>query len=404
VGILESGSAGLGFYQAGNLRAAFPVLRSDREKATAEVLSIISSSPGELAPIFEAILANAVRLCEAKFGNLFLHEEGTLRIVASHDVPAEFVEARRRRASYQGTPLDEVIVTKQTVHTADLAATQAYGERHPAVVEAVELGGIRTTVLVPMLKYNKVVGLIAIYRQDVRPFGDRQIELVKNFSAQAVIAIENTRLLNELRESLQQQTATVEVLHVISSSPGELEPVFQAMLENATRLCEASHGTLWLCEGDAFRTVALHGDLPGAYVEQRGTGILFRPSPNVPIARAVQTRSSVHIVDLREDRSYLDGELVPVTAVELAGIRTVLAIPMLKGREPVGAIAIYRTDVRPFTDKQIELVTNFAAQAVIAIENARLLSELRESPPALAPRRRWNRSGAFTTPARICSA
>jgi len=207
---------------------------------------------------------------------------------------------------------------------------------------------------------------------------------VTTFADQAVIAIENVRLFDEvqartreLSEALEQQTATNQVLSVISSSPGELEPVFQAMLENATRLCEASHGTLWLCEDDAFRTVALHGDLPAAYVKQRGTGILFRPSPDVPIARAVQTRSSVHITDLREDQSYLDGEPVPVTAVELAGIRTVLAVPMLKGREPVGAIAIFRTEVRPFTDKQIELVTNFAAQAVIAIENARLLNELR---------------------------
>jgi GAF domain-containing protein len=182
-----------------------------QQTATADVLGIISSSPGELEPVFKTMLENAVRLCEAKFGNLFLHEGGTLRIVASHDVPGEFVEARRRRGSYQGTPLGDVVGTQQTVHIPDLAATQAYAERHPAVVEAVELGGIRTVVLVPMLKDNELVGVIAIYRQEVRPFTDRQISLVQNFADQAVIAIENARLLSELRESLQQQTATADV-------------------------------------------------------------------------------------------------------------------------------------------------------------------------------------------------
>src|SRR5262249_4519717 len=216
-------------------------------------------------------------------------------------------------------------------------------------------------------------------------FAEKQIELVNAFADQAVIAIENVRLFDEvqartseLSESLEQQTATSEVLRVISSSPGGLDSVFKSMLANATRICEASHGTLWLYECDAFRTVAVHGDLPTAYVEQRDSKILFKPGPDVPIARAVRSRGSVHIADLREDRSYLDGEPIAVAAVELVGTRTLVVVPMLKENEPVGAIVLYRTEVRAFTDKQIALVQNFAAQAVIAIENTRLLNELRQ--------------------------
>jgi GAF domain-containing protein len=193
-----------------------------------------------------------------------------------------------------------------------------------------------------------------------------------------VIAIENTRLLNELRqrttdltESLQQQTATADVLQVISGSPGELEPVFEAMLANATRLCEASYGALWLCEGDAFRSAAINGALPGAFVELRRSGTLYRPGPEAPAVRAVKTRQPVGVADLRTTQAYVDGDPMAVAAAEVAGVRTMVAVPMFKENEPVGVIAIYRKEVRPFTDKQIELVNNFAKQAVIAIENTR---------------------------------
>src|SRR5262249_3591984 len=217
------------------------------------------------------------------------------------------------------------------------------------------------------------------YRQEVRPFTDKQIELVTNFAAQAVIAIENTRLLNELRESLQQQTATADVLKVISSSPGELEPVFNAMLANATRLCEASYGTMYLREGDGYRTTARQGHSPDIAKQKWWTGEHFKPRSDVPLARCGRTCAPVHVADTRQEPAYLDGEPWMVAGVDAAGIRSMVVVPMLKEHELLGAIAIYRTEVRPFTEKQIDLVKNFAAQAVIAIENTRLLNELRES-------------------------
>ena len=194
-------------------------------------------------------------------------------MVAMYDVPREYAEEREREPLVYpkagGGPLGRIMRTRQVAHITDITTEQAYAEGHRPLIVLAELGGARTAVAVPMLKDNKLVGAVTIYRQDVHPFTDKQIELLKNFAAQAVIAIENARLLNELRqrtddlsESLEQQTATSEVLRVISSSPGELEPVFQAMLENATRICEAKMGVLFLSEGDAFRTVALHGAPP----------------------------------------------------------------------------------------------------------------------------------------------
>jgi GAF domain-containing protein len=343
----------------------------EQQTATAEVLSVISSSPGELEPVFRAMLENAVRICDAKFGTLFRYDGEVLHLAAGTGTPPALAKFQRRRGPFRpeaGSLHDRVLQTKQVAHSADYAA-----EPNPG--NAAKLGGARSTVVVPMLKDDQLIGTIVIYRQEVRPFTEKQIDLVKNFASQAVIAIENTRLLNELRESLQQQTATSQVLRVISSSPGELEPVFEAMLANATRICEAKFGTLWLCEGDAFRAVALH-NAPPAYAEARRRELRVRPPPDTALGRAASTKQVVQIDDVTTHRSYDPGWRA---AIELGNYRTVVCVPMLKDEELIGAISIFRQEVRRFTAKQVDLLRNFAAQAVIAIENTRLLNELRES-------------------------
>jgi class 3 adenylate cyclase len=360
-----------------------------RETATLEVLQVISRSPGELEPVFNAILANATRICEAAFGVLLVCEGTIFRSVAIHSKKGHVDSWQRNpvldlRAN-PGIPLDHVAKTKQVVHVADLRTDQSYIGKNDRIVALVEVAGARTHVTVPMLKEGELIGAISMGRQEVRPFTDKQIELVQNFAAQAVIAIENTRLLNELRqrtndlsEALERQTATSDVLKIISSSPGDLQPVFNSILANATRICEAKFGTMWLREGDAYRVVALH-NAPSAYEERRRRNRVFRPvdlHPKSPFRRLLETRQVIHIADLRMDQGYLAGAPTTVDIVDAAGARTGLLVPMLKGNELAGAIIIYRQEVRPFTDKQIELVQNFAAQAVIAVENTRLLNDL----------------------------
>jgi GAF domain-containing protein len=347
-----------------------------QQTATADVLEVISSSPGQLTPVFNSMLENAIRICGAGFGTMFRFDGKRFDFAANYGTSPALVEFQTRRGPTLPPPggiLERVMRTKQVAHCADYLAEQP---QSPPVA----LGGARSTVGVPMLKDDELVGAIIIYRKEVRPFSEKQIELVKNFAAQAVIAIENTRLLNELRESLQQQTATADVLKVISSSPGELEPVFQAMLENARRICEAKFGVLYRCEGDALRTVAMHGT-PQAFVEERRRNPLIRPPPQTTLGRVIATKQPVQIADIVNEPHYFDAPpgYSTVLLTKFSGARTVLAVPMLKENELIGAIVIYRTEVRPFSDKQIELVKNFAAQAVIAIENTRLLNELRES-------------------------
>jgi GAF domain-containing protein len=357
----------------------------EQQTATADVLRVISSSPGELQPVFSAILESAARLSGASFGNIFRWDDDALRLIATYNTPAAFVEARSRSPlrRNQDNPIGEMLAAKTVLQVDDLAADERYTKRSdPNVIAAVELGGIRTFLAVPMLKDNELIGALIVYRQEVRPFFEKQIELVKNFAAQAVIAIENTRLLNELRqrtadltESLEQQTATSEVLQVISRSPGDLGPVFDTMLENAKRICDAKFITLYLHEGGGVRLVAAR-DFPPVIAEaQRAT---FYPAPDTALGGVIRTKQTTHLADLAATRSYAERHPVTVQAVEVGGVRTIVAVPMLKDNELIGILTTYRQEVRPFTEKQVALLTNFAAQAVIAIENTRLLNELRQ--------------------------
>jgi len=345
----------------------------EQQTATADVLRIISSSPGELEPVFQAMLDSATRICEAKFGTLFLCEGDAFRVVATN-LPPALAELRRRDPVVRpgpGSSLVRSAETRQVVQIPDMKADKGYAElREPLRVALVEIGGIGSVLSVPMLKENALIGVFNVYREKVGLYSDKHVALVKNFASQAVIAIENTRLLNELRQSLEQQTATADVLRVISSSPGELEPVFQAMLENAVRICNANFGTLFRFDGSAFHLAARVNTPPALaeFQKQRGP---FLPPPGHNLYRMMQTKQ----VRLTADDA---AEPVPGAAARLGGARSVVHVPMLKDEELAGALVIYRQEVRPFTDKQIELLQNFASQAVIAIENTRLLNELRQ--------------------------
>jgi GAF domain-containing protein len=348
----------------------------EQQTATSEVLKIISSSPGELDAVFQAMLVNATRICDAKFGIMYEYAGGKFRARSCMQVPPAYADyVTHWRDWGPGTGLSQVARTRQIVHTHDVAESRAYAEGDPDRVATVELGGVRTSLVVPMLKDGDLGGAFVIYRQEVRPFTGKQIELMSNFAAQAVIAIENARLLNELRDSLQRQTATSEVLKVISSSPGELEPVFQAMLSNAMRICEASFGIMFRFADGAFRGLSWLGIAP------EFAKFLSEPrvwGPGTGLGRVANTKRAVHVDDAVADRAYAESDPGRLAAVNLGGARSFVIVPMLKEGELVGAFSIFRQEVKPFTEKQIDLVSNFAAQAVIAIENARLLSELRQ--------------------------
>jgi two-component system NtrC family sensor kinase len=343
----------------------------DQQTATAEVLQVINASPGDLAPVFEAIVGKAHTLCDAASGSLQLWDGENFRGFAMRGFSDAMAERLRLGYSPADMPCQRIVEGESVVHCTDLAEFDS-----PTARLGAELGGVRTILYVALRKDDVLLGQIVAVRKEVRPFSDKEIALVENFATQAVIAIENARLITETREALEQQTATADVLQVINSSPGDLTPVFDVMLDKALGLCGAAFGVLWTYDGECVHATALRG-APPAFAEFLTRGPHPVGADNAH-GRLLRGESVVHIPDIKEDEAYKSGDPIRRTLVELGGGRTLLAVPLSKDDTFLGDFVIYRQEVRPFSDKEIALVQNFAAQAVIAMENARLLDEIRQ--------------------------
>jgi class 3 adenylate cyclase len=356
-----------------------------QQTATAEVLQAINSSPGDLAPVFDALLEKAMHLCQAAFGALWTYDGEYMHAVATRGVPSQMVEFLRQgphpparvvqRSIIGGAPYEQI---------ADLRLTDGYHAGEPLPRAGADLGGVRTLLGVALRKNDNLLGVFGIYRQEVRPFTDKQIALLQNFAAQAVIAMENARLITETREALEQQTATAEVLQAINSSPSDLAPVFDAMLDKALRLCGAGFGIMSMYDGERFHRAAARG-IPVAFEEWRKANPLISRSgvapTNIPTAlrRLLAGEDVIQDTDLKNDEPYRNGDPNRCALVDLAGARSDIVVALRKDDALLGALTIFRQEVRPFSGRQVALLQNFAAQAVIAMENARLITETREA-------------------------
>jgi adenylate cyclase len=337
-------------------------------------LQVVNTSPGDLAPVFDAILGRALNLCGAALGYMLSCDGESFRCVASRGSSPALEAALPPPGPTPGSLAERFVRGENIICSTNLVEDNAYRVGAPAARALVDVGGVRSYAAVALRSGARLLGIIAIYRREAHPFSDKQIALLQNFAAQAVIAMENARLLTETREALEQQTATAEVLQVINSSPGDLAPVFDAMLDKALDLCGAAFGNLWTFDGERFRASALRR-VPEAYVD-----ILSRetvpPRPGTVLGHIAAGKAFAQIPDAVLEDAYMSTDAR--TLVELGGGRTVVGVALRKEMSLLGAITIFRQEVRPFTDKQIEVLQNFAQQAVIAIENARLLGELRQ--------------------------
>jgi signal transduction histidine kinase/putative methionine-R-sulfoxide reductase with GAF domain len=349
------------------------------QMATSDVLQVISSSPGQLQPVYDTMLSKALRHCDAKFGGLFRYERGVFRGVAGIGIPAGLLLGVEEDATSPTTNSDlkSLIASRQPLHSPDLRESASYLAGDPFIVGAVERGGARAALLVPLAKEDSLIGALAIYRQETRPFTEKQIQLVETFANQALIAIENARLLNELRESLQQQTATADVLNVISRSKFDLQPVLETLVASAAHLCDAPMVAIHVQRDNTLPGRARHGFSTDMVEALRNIGQVMDHGSLA--GRTITQGRPEHIPDVATDADYTFHDFTRIT-----GARSMLGVPLLRDGRPVGLLSLYRTRVAPFTPRQIELMATFADQAVIAIENARLFEEVQARTHELA--------------------